>query len=139
MDLARGHVAALDHLLCRAPDEVPNRRINLGTGRGYSVLEVINAFSEACGSDVSFRIAPRRPGDAPASVADVSLARDLLKWEPRHDLADMCRDHWTFQQNAETAGTRVGLRMLESDARAAAVGFADLSPAGLWPEDHGVT
>ncbi|MGR3321133.1 MAG: UDP-glucose 4-epimerase GalE [Pseudooceanicola sp.] len=99
-DLARGHVQAVAHLLALGPAARMHERINLGTGRGYSVLEVIAAFSAASGVDVPYRIVPRRPGDAPASVADASLAREVLDWAPRFDLDDMCRDHWRFQSQA---------------------------------------
>ena len=103
VDLARGHVAALRHLMSQTSDPVRHRRINLGTGRGHTVLQVIRAFSAACGFDVPYRIVPRRPGDAAASVADATLANELLDWHPQHSLSDMCRDHWGFQQRLARA------------------------------------
>lgn len=99
-DLARGHVAALDFLSARADAAAPHRRVNLGTGQGHTVLEVIAAFSKACGRKVPYGFAPRRAGDAAASVADPSLAGTLFGWRARHGLDEMCRDHWAFQQAA---------------------------------------
>lgn len=92
VDLARGHVAALQKL--RDPGYVP---INLGTGRGYSVLEVVKAFEAASGRPIAFRIAPRRPGDVAACYADPGAARRLLGWEATHTLDQMCADHWRWQ------------------------------------------
>ena len=99
MDLARGHVRAVDYIFNKgsAPDQ-RHLKINLGTGLGYSVLEVIRAFSEACGFDVPYQIVPRRPGDAATSYADPSLAAQLLGWRTQHDLAQMCQDQWAFQE-----------------------------------------
>lgn len=98
VDLAKGHVRAMDLLLRIGPTwTTRHRRINLGTGRGYSVLEVIGAFSRACGKQISYEIVDRRPGDAAASLADPSLAVELLGWRAEHDLQAMCRDHWAFQ------------------------------------------
>jgi len=94
-DLAEGHVAALRRLF----DAPGSFTVNLGTGRGYSVLEVVAAFARASGRAVPYRIVPRRPGDVAACYADPSLARDLLGWEARHDLDRMCEDSWRWQQN----------------------------------------
>jgi UDP-glucose 4-epimerase len=94
-DLADGHVAALDHLIGRDCSIT----VNLGTGRGYSVLEVVRAYEAASGRAIPFEIAPRRPGDVDACYADASLARTELGWQARQDLADMCRDSWRWQQN----------------------------------------
>ncbi|HZM35420.1 MAG TPA: UDP-glucose 4-epimerase GalE [Burkholderiales bacterium] len=93
MDLARGHLAALDHL---------NRKeacltVNLGTGRGYSVLEVVKAFERACGRKLALEFAPRRPGDVAASYADPSLAARTLKWKASLGIDAMCRDIWRWQ------------------------------------------
>ncbi|MBZ8139463.1 UDP-glucose 4-epimerase GalE [Rubrivivax gelatinosus] len=95
MDLAEGHVAALRHLL----EQPGSITVNLGTGRGYSVLEVVAAFARASGRDVPYRVVPRRPGDVAACYADPTLARDLLGWEARHDLDRMCQDSWRWQQH----------------------------------------
>ena len=98
VDLAKGHVRAIDLLLRVGTKwDTRHKRINLGTGRGYSVLEVIDAFSKACGREIPCEIVARRPGDAAASLADPSLAAELLDWRAEHDLQAMCRDHWAFQ------------------------------------------
>jgi UDP-glucose 4-epimerase len=92
-DLAEGHVAALRRLL----DGPGSLTVNLGTGRGHSVLEVVAAYAAASGREVPFRILPRRPGDVAACWADPALARELLGWSARHDLARMCADSWRWQ------------------------------------------
>ena len=93
-DLALGHVAALRRLY----DAPGSFTVNLGTGRGHSVLEVIHAFEQASGRKVPYRIEPRRPGDVAACWADVSLAHELLQWRAQHDLKRMCEDSWRWQQ-----------------------------------------
>lgn len=93
MDLALGHVAALRHLL----DDGASLTVNLGTGIGYSVLDVIRAYERASEKSVPYDIAPRRPGDVAACYADPSLARQLLHWEAKRDLDTMCRDSWHWQ------------------------------------------
>ncbi|TNC74973.1 UDP-glucose 4-epimerase GalE [Rubellimicrobium roseum] len=112
VDLARGHVRAVD-LLLRSSGGWPlsHRRINLGTGRGYTVLEVIDAFAQACGGPIAYEIVDRRPGDVAVSLADPSLAAELLGWRAEHDLQAMCRDHWAFQlQSAPPAPRPVDAR-----------------------------
>jgi UDP-glucose 4-epimerase len=94
-DLAEGHVAALQRLLGHAGSFT----VNLGTGRGYSVLEVVAAFAAASGRAVPYEIRPRRPGDVAACWADPSRARELLGWAARRDLATMCADAWRWQSN----------------------------------------
>lgn len=95
VDLARGHLAALDRL-----DTLPGcTPINLGTGRGYSVLEMVRAAEAASGRPVPYRIVPRRPGDIGACYADPSLARRLLGWEAEFGVMRMCEDHWRWQQD----------------------------------------
>ncbi len=100
VDLAKGHIKALQKL-----DERPGGSPgyvgihNLGTGQGYSVLDVINAFRAATGSDIPYRIAPRRAGDAPAVFADPALAETELGWKAELDLDEMCTDAWRWQQN----------------------------------------
>lgn len=91
-DLARGHLCALGRLF-DADAAGQHRIVNLGTGRGYSVLEVISAFGRACGHEVPHALQPRRPGDVARSVADPGLAAALLDWRARFDLDAMCRDH----------------------------------------------
>lgn len=94
MDLARGHVAALQALLGRGESFT----VNLGTGRGHSVLEVVRAFERASGRPVPFRMAPRRPGDVAQCWADAALARRLLGWQATHTLDEMCADAWRWQR-----------------------------------------
>jgi UDP-glucose 4-epimerase len=93
VDLARGHLAALAHLegLMGA---VP---INLGTGRGTTVLEVIRAFQEASGRQVPFQLGPRRPGDVASCFANVARARELLGWSAQFGIDRMCADSWRWQ------------------------------------------
>jgi UDP-glucose 4-epimerase len=93
-DLAEGHVAALRQLF----DAPGSFTVNLGTGRGHSVLEVVRAFAQASGRDVPYRIEPRRPGDVAACWADATLARELLHWQAKYDLARMCADNWRWQE-----------------------------------------
>jgi UDP-glucose 4-epimerase len=93
MDLAEGHVAALAWMVCRSGCEV----FNLGTGRGTSVYEMIKAFSEACGKELPYVVEPRRAGDVTANWADCTKARDLLGWEAKYGIAEMCRDSWKWQ------------------------------------------
>ena len=92
-DLAEGHVAALRRLF----GHPGSLTVNLGTGRGCSVLEVVAAYAKASGRDVPFEIKPRRSGDVAACYADPSLAQSLLGWQARHDLARMCADSWRWQ------------------------------------------
>jgi UDP-glucose 4-epimerase len=91
MDLARGHVAALSFL------ERGSITVNLGTGRGYSVLEVVKAFERASGKRIPVEFHPRRAGDVAQSYADVSLAAKELGWRARLKLEEMCRDSWRWQ------------------------------------------
>jgi UDP-glucose 4-epimerase len=93
VDLALAHLAALD-LTGRAPGV---RAINVGTGRGYSVLEMVRAFEAASGQPVPYEVAPRRPGDIAASLADPALSAELLGWRASRDLDAMCRDAWAWQ------------------------------------------
>ena len=94
VDLAVGHVAAL-----RAIDRLPPASaFNLGTGRGYSVLDLVKAYERACARPVPYRIAPRRPGDVAMNYADPSKAATELGWRTTRDLDAMCRDAWRWQQ-----------------------------------------
>ena len=97
-DLARGHAAALDYTLSHGGWEA----INLGTGRGTSVLELVHAFEKATGAKVPYRIAPRRSGDLAWCYADVTKARRLLGWQAEKTIEDMCADAWRWQQTAAT-------------------------------------
>ena len=92
-DLADGHVAALRHLL-DAPGSIT---VNLGTGCGYSVLDLVAAYAGASGRPVPYDIVARRPGDVAACYADPARARQLLGWQARHDLDRMCQDSWRWQ------------------------------------------
>ncbi|HXI87528.1 MAG TPA: UDP-glucose 4-epimerase GalE [Parvularculaceae bacterium] len=95
-DLARGHVAALDYLAReKAPGVID---VNLGTGRGYSVLEAIAAFKRASNRNIPYEIAPRRDGDIAEIYADPSLAKKLFGWKAEKSLDDMCADHWRWQR-----------------------------------------
>ncbi|MBO4847919.1 MAG: UDP-glucose 4-epimerase GalE [Clostridia bacterium] len=92
-DLAKAHVKALDFIVGRSGCEV----FNIGTGNGYSVLEVIEAFSKACGRELKYEFAPRRAGDIPTCYADPSKAERLLGWKAERGLAQMCEDTWRWQ------------------------------------------
>jgi len=93
MDLANGHVKALEKLNTN-PGVVT---YNLGTGRGYSVMEVIGAFEKACQNEIPYQIMDRRPGDAAISYADPTKANRDLKWYAEKTLDDMCKDAWQWQ------------------------------------------
>jgi UDP-glucose 4-epimerase len=93
MDLAAGHLAALAYL----EREPRSLMVNLGTGRGYSVLEAARAFERACGRPIPLELAARRPGDVAACYADPALAASRLGWTARFDLDAMCRDVWRWQ------------------------------------------
>ena len=93
VDLAKGHVLALNKL------EKENEGLfiyNLGTGTGYSVLDMVKAFEKATGKDVPYKIAPRRSGDIATCFADPKKARDELGWKATRTLEDMCRDSWNY-------------------------------------------
>ena len=94
-DLATGHMAALDYAASHPGVEV----FNLGTGTGYSVLDMVHAFSRACGRDIPYRIAPRRSGDIAACYADVTKAKEILGWRAKLDIDDMCRSAWNWQSH----------------------------------------
>ena len=93
VDLALGHLSALDRLQNHAECEA----FNLGTGVGYSVLDVVKAFAIACGKELPYRLAPRRPGDISSYYANPSKAKKWLNWEAKYDLASMCEDSWRWQ------------------------------------------
>jgi UDP-glucose 4-epimerase len=94
MDLASGHLAALNLL------EGPKCfTVNLGTGAGRSVFEVIHAFEKASGRPIPYDIRPRRPGDIDAYYASTDHASELLGWSAKRSLEDMCADHWRWQKN----------------------------------------
>jgi UDP-glucose 4-epimerase len=95
MDLAEGHVAALDALDRAPPGAVLT--VNLGTGRGYSVLELIETFERVNGVPVPRRFVERRPGDVAVCYADATLAKEILGWQARRGIESMCRDAWRWQ------------------------------------------
>jgi UDP-glucose 4-epimerase len=104
MDLADGHRAALDVLMAEPPQLLT---LNLGSGRGHSVLEVVAAFERACGNTVPCDLVPRRPGDVAETVADPSLAERRLAWRTHRDLDAICRDGWAWQSaNPQGYGPR---------------------------------
>ena len=95
VDLARGHVAAIKKL-----EQKPGLFIcNLGTGHGYSVLDVINAFSKACGKEIPYVIDPRRPGDIAECWCDPSKAKRELGWEAQYCIEEMCAHSWNWQSH----------------------------------------
>ncbi|MBR3382891.1 MAG: UDP-glucose 4-epimerase GalE [Clostridia bacterium] len=94
-DLAIAHIKALEFIVGKQGHEV----FNIGTGNGYSVLEVIEAFSKACGKELKYEFAPRRAGDIPTCYADPSKAERLLGWRAERDLKRMCEDTWRWQSN----------------------------------------
>jgi UDP-glucose 4-epimerase len=93
VDLANGHLKSLErlerHAECLA--------INLGTGVGYSVLDMVRAFEQACGKPIAYKVAPRREGDIAACYADPDQAKALLGWQAELDLSTMCADAWRWQ------------------------------------------
>lgn len=95
VDLAQGHLAALNYIM----DKTGVEAVNLGTGNGSSVLQVLRAFEKACGKTIPYKIAPRRSGDIATCYADTSKAKDLLGWEAKRTMDDMCADGWNFSKN----------------------------------------
>lgn len=91
VDLASGHVAACEY------EHKGTEIINLGTGIGYSVLDMVKAFETANDIEIPYVIAPRRPGDIATCYADATKAKELLNWEAKYDLTTMCRDSWNWQ------------------------------------------
>ena len=95
VDLAEGHLKALEKIA--DIDEV--LAVNLGTGKGYSVLDMVKAFEKASGKDVPYEIAPRRSGDIAKCYADPSFAKEVLGWEAKKGIEEMCEDTWRWQHN----------------------------------------
>ena len=93
VDLAKGHVAAVTYMESNKGEAV----FNLGTGTGYSVLDMVKAFETANGIPVPYVIAERRPGDLATCYADPTKSREVLGWTAKHDQTDMCRDTWNWQ------------------------------------------
>ncbi len=95
VDLAQGHLKAVERVLsCKGIDAY-----NLGTGKGYSVLDMVRAFESASGKKINYKIAPRRSGDVAMCYADPSYAKEKLGWEAVRELAEMCEDSWRWQKN----------------------------------------
>ena len=95
VDLAKGHVKAIEGM-----EKLDGVNIfNLGTGHGYSVLDIIKAFSKACGRELPYVIDPRRPGDIAVCYSDPAKAKEVLGWTAEKNLEDMCRDGWNWQSN----------------------------------------
>jgi len=92
VDLALGHIAALDYI----KDHKGVLTVNLGTGKGSSVLDIVKAFEKASGVTINYRITDRRPGDIATCYASTAKAKELLGWEAKKTLDDMCRDSWNF-------------------------------------------
>jgi UDP-glucose 4-epimerase len=94
-DLARGHVKAIEYLI----NKQQSLTVNLGAGKGYSVLDLVRSFEKVSGQKIPYQITNRRAGDIAAFYADANLAKDLLDWEVEYDLDAMCRDSWRWQSN----------------------------------------
>ncbi len=95
VDLAKGHVAAYDYSKTITGCEV----VNLGTGVGYSVLDLVKAFEEANDIKIPYEIAPRRSGDIATCYAGTEKAAKLLNWKAEKSIVDMCKDSWKWQQS----------------------------------------
>ncbi len=93
VDLALGHIKAIEYAFARKGIDA----VNLGTGHGYSVLEIKDAFQKACGKEIAFKIVDRRPGDIAECYADTSKAKEVLGWSAKYDIDTMCQDSWRFQ------------------------------------------
>ncbi len=95
VDLALGHVKALEKIKPGSGVSI----YNLGTGKGYSVLQVVHAFEKACGHPIPYEIKPRRPGDIATCYCDPSKAKEELGWEAQYGIEEMCADSWRWQSN----------------------------------------
>jgi UDP-glucose 4-epimerase len=95
VDLAKGHLKALEKL----KDNTGVLTYNLGTGKGYSVMEMLNSFEKVCGKPIKYKIMPRRPGDIAACYADPAKAKEELGWVAEKGLEEMCEDSWRWQEN----------------------------------------
>ena len=102
VDLSLGHLKALQHIM----DHYGVEAVNLGTGQGYSVLEIVNAFEHSSDSYIPYRITDRRPGDIAACWADPTLAQSLYGWRAERDLDQMCADAWNFTKLNQAQGKR---------------------------------
>lgn len=96
VDLAEGHVKAVENILEGSKGV---QVFNLGTGMGYSVLDIVKAFNKAYGKELPYKIAPRRPGDLAVCYSDPSKAKEVLGWEAKRGIEEMCEDSWRWQSN----------------------------------------
>lgn len=96
VDLAEGHVKAVDNILEGGKGV---QVFNLGTGIGYSVLDIVKAFNKAYGKELPYKIAPRRPGDIATCYSDPTKAKDVLGWTAKRGIEEMCEDSWRWQSN----------------------------------------
>jgi len=94
VDLAHGHIKAIEHI-----DEEGIRIVNLGTGKGTSVLELVNTFNQINGDIVKYKFAPRRGGDVETNYASTDKAKRELDWTAEKTIEDMCKDAWNFGKN----------------------------------------
>ena len=92
VDLAKGHIKAVEYALSHKGVE----KINLGTGKGYSVLEVLHTYEHACGKELAYKIMDRRPGDIAECYADTEKAERVLGWKAQYGIEEMCEDSWKF-------------------------------------------
>ena len=104
VDLAKGHISAIDYLVKNLVENSTDKQksigffaVNLGTGSGTSVLQLVNAFTEATGQTVNYEFVPRRAGDVASCYAQVNLAKQSLNWQAHLDIHDMCKDTWHWQ------------------------------------------
>ena len=98
MDLAEGHLSAIQYMDKKSSDGGGLYTFNLGTGNGSSVLDMVKAMEQACGHELKYKIVERRPGDIATSYADASLAEQEMGWKATRTLNEMCRDLWCGQQ-----------------------------------------
>jgi UDP-glucose 4-epimerase len=98
VDLAQGHVKSVEYLLSGKP----SLTLNLGTGVGYSVMDVIRAYEEVVGRPIPYQVTDRRPGDVALYYADPSLAQAVIGWKAKRDLKQMCADSWRWQSQNPT-------------------------------------
>lgn len=98
VDLADAHVKALDYLNSKTFD-IKNSTFNIGTGIGYSVLDMIKAFEKASDKNIAYKIVNRRAGDISTCYSDPSFAKEILNWEAKKSIDDMCKDSWKWQSN----------------------------------------
>lgn len=94
MDLAEGHLAALKYIVS---DKNCCQIFNLGSGIGFSVIDILNAFRSTTGSEMLHKIVSRRKGDIAKSVSDIRKAKNILGWSPKRNLSQMCSDSWNWQ------------------------------------------